>query len=86
MSEKATLRLLVLHESELRKAGQLLDQLIAIEKRDHTDDEYSDAAVSALNACLIALHGVANTDNVLMLSAVDLTRRAEPDNQTEKEQ
>ena len=49
-------RILILHEKELRLAAGALDAVI---KSQGTDD-FNRAATDALNACIVALHGLSN--------------------------
>lgn len=71
MSEKTTVNLVILHESELRIAAKAL---AAVVEAQNTEDntEFSRLMYDALNACIVALHSVhENPDCCLLLTATD---------------
>ena len=72
MSDKVNIFLCILWEGELRTAARLLDAL-----QHAPTDEYPQCAVAALNACLVALHGLTDEKVAVMLSA-DTVKLAAP--------
>lgn len=73
MSDTATLKLCVLHETELRAAAKLL--LNAVQLEDDAE-RFGKAIQDALNACIVALHGAERDDHVLVVvNATELLKR-----------
>ena len=68
--EKANFRMLVLHEDELRAAALLLQKALDAQGTEG----FSNAALTALNACIVALHGLHNEDE-WPIAMVSSTRR-----------
>lgn len=74
-----TRTILMLFESELRAAASALDRVVQIAHSCSPENatpelmtEYNQAVTSALNACIVALHGVATTPTGhIMVSAAD---------------
>ena len=75
---KVQIRLLVLQESEIRKAAALLARFheVASREPDAPESEYAAAAYDAINAATIALHGADDEQRVLILSATEVIRKA----------
>lgn len=63
---KAKIKLLVLHEHELRKAAKLLEAMLDAQGTD----DFPEAAQAAMNACIVALHGMADEESspIVMVS------------------
>ena len=68
--DKANFRLLVLHEDELRKAAKLLQGALDAQGTDG----FPAAAMDALDACIVALHGLHDEDE-FPIAMVSSTRR-----------
>ena len=68
--EKANFKLLVLHEDELRNAAKALQ--FALDAQG--TEQFSDVALNALNACIVALHGM-HDEEQFPIAMVSSTRR-----------
>lgn len=75
MSDRTGLvRIVILQESELRKLGALVEQFWRVHDiPDSTPVQVSTAAFDALEAARVALYGIAETkDTIVMLSSAEL--------------
>lgn len=68
--DKANYNLLILHEDELRKAAKLLQAALDAQGTD----DFSMAAMNAMDACIVALHGMHDLDEY-PIAMVSSTRR-----------
>ena len=69
--DKASFKLLILHEDELRKAARLLQVMLDAQE---SGEGFTEAAHDALNACIVALHGMHDQDEY-PIAMVSSTRR-----------
>ncbi len=65
--EAKTIKLVILHESEIRKAALLMDQAYKLPKESSEEQERL-AWIAALRAAFVALHGASDADALLMLA------------------
>ena len=62
MTDKATVTIVILWESELRIAAKCLRQM-----QDASDEEFPEKAHQALQACLVALNGLADESKTMVM-------------------
>jgi hypothetical protein len=70
MADKTTLPLCILWEDELRTAARLLAEM-----NEAKEEEFNTKASAALNACVVALHGLTDERIAVMLAASTIRRK-----------
>jgi hypothetical protein len=72
--ESKTIKLVILHESEIRKAALLMDQAYKLPK-DVTEEQSKAAWMAAVRAAFVALHGAGDADALLMLANFQVEKK-----------